>query len=114
MFTNKKYENGDSLRKCFTKCLKIATAAMKDAENLRLLVSILNKYIYFFMADIEQITAGDINKLIELIKENVKQISEDGKTERAKNSVKFFNNTIKALKLKAKENPDKFKSISVE
>jgi hypothetical protein len=78
MFTNKKYENGDNLRKCPTKCLKIATASMKDAQNLRLLVSILNKYIYFFVADIEQITADDINKLIELIQENIKQIKEDG------------------------------------
>ena len=87
---------------------------MKDAENLRLLVSILNKYIYFFMADIEQITAGDINKLIELIQENIKQIKEDGKEERAKGSIKFFQNTIRALKMKKKDNEDKFASVSVE
>lgn len=112
MFTNKKYENGDSLRKCFTKCLKIANSAMKDPENLSLLVNILNKYI-FFVADIEQITAGDINKLVELIKENIKQINEEGKVERARSAIKYFNNTIKALEYKMKENPEKYQNISI-
>ena len=114
MFTNKKYENGESLRKCFTKCLKIATAAMKDTENLHLLVNILNKYVYFYMADIEQITSADINKLIELIQENIKQIREDGKVERAKKGIKFFENTMNALRLKLKDSPAKFSKINVE
>lgn len=66
------------------------------------------------MSDIEQITAGDINKLIELIEENIKQIKEDGKEERAKGAVKFFRNTLKALGQKKKDNPDKFASVQVE
>lgn len=114
MFTNKKYENGDSLKKCFAKCLKIATSAMKDSENLYLLINILNKYIYFYMADMEQITAGDINKLIELIHDNIKQIKEDGKVERAKKGIKYFENTIKAMKLKLKDSQEKFSKIKLE
>jgi len=114
MFTNKRYENSDSLRKCFTKCLKIATTAMKDAENLYLLVHILNKYIYFYMSDVDQITAGDINKLIDLVKENITQIKADGKVERTKKSMKYFENTLGALKLKLKDNPTKFSSIHLE
>lgn len=114
MFTNKRYENGDSLRKCFTKCLKIANAAMKDAENLYLLVAILNKYVYFYMSDIEQVTVSDVNKLIDLIKETVSQIKADGKTERAKDSIRYYENTLKAIKLKQKDNPDKFGKITVE
>lgn len=114
MFTNKRYENGDSLRKCFTKCLKIANAAMKDAENLYLLVAILNKYVYFYISDIEQITAGDVNKMIDLVNESVRQIKADGKGERAKQSFKYFENTIAAIKLRQKENPDKFLKLKVE
>ena len=111
MFTNKKYENADSLRKCFTKCLKIASNSMKSAENLGLLVGILNKYVYFYMAGVEKITSGDINKMIDLIKENITQIKADGKVERAKDAMKYFDNTVSALKLKAKENPTKFELI---
>lgn len=114
MFTNKRYENADSLRKCFTKCLKIASNSMKSAENLGLLVNILNKYVYFYMADIEKITAGDINKLVDLINENIAQIKADGKVERAKESMRYFDNTISAVKLKIKENPTKFSSIKVD
>lgn len=114
MFTNSKYENGDGLRKCFARCLKIASAAMKDAENLGLLVSILNKYIYFYMSGIEQVTKTDINKLVDLIKENITQIKDSGKVERAKQSMNYFENTLKALRLKEKENPDKFSGITVE
>lgn len=87
---------------------------MKDPENLSLLVNILNKYIYFFMADIEQITAGDINKLVELIRENIKQITEDGKVERARSAIKYFNNTIEALENKMKENPTKYQNVCIE
>lgn len=103
MFTNKKYENGESLRKCFTKCLKIATAAMKDPENLILLVRILNKYIYFHSTGLEQITQGDVDKLIDLIKENIEQIKANGKVERAKPAMKYFDNTITAMENKAKQ-----------
>eukprot|EP00343_Euplotes_focardii_P012717 CAMPEP_0205833490 /NCGR_PEP_ID=MMETSP0206-20130828/49890_1 /ASSEMBLY_ACC=CAM_ASM_000279 /TAXON_ID=36767 /ORGANISM="Euplotes focardii, Strain TN1" /LENGTH=87 /DNA_ID=CAMNT_0053139951 /DNA_START=311 /DNA_END=574 /DNA_ORIENTATION=- len=87
---------------------------MKDAENLYLMVNILNKYIYFFMGDIEVITAGDINKLIELVKENIKDITEEGKVDKAKKSIKSFNNTLDALKGKMKENPSKFENIILE
>ena len=87
---------------------------MKDPENLNLFVNILNKYIYFYMIDIEEITAGDINKLIELIKENIRQITEDGKVERAKKAIKYFNNTIEALKIKTKENPTKIASLNID
>lgn len=114
MFTNKRYENPDSLRKCFAKCLKIASNSMKSAENLDLLVGILNKYVYFYMAGVENITSGDINKMIDLIKENIAQIKADGKVERAKEAIRFFENTIKALKLKAKDNPTKFSIIKID
>lgn len=139
MFTNKKYENGDSLKKCFTKCLKIATSAMKDSDNLYLLVNILNKYIYFYMADMEQITAEDINNLIELIKDNIKQQQdknytntytmnsknhnssspsnqkkEDGKVERSNKGIRFFENTMSAMKLRLKDSQEKFSKINLE
>lgn len=114
MFTNKKYENGESLRKCFAKCLKIANAAMKDPEHLYLLVGILNKYVYFYMMDIEQITAGDINKMIDLIRENISQIKADNKVERARPSIKYFDNTLDALKVKIKDNPSKYTGINIE
>ncbi len=87
---------------------------MKDPENLSLLVKILNKYIYFFMSGIEQITAGDINKLIELIRENIKQITEDGKRDRAKSAIKVFENTIAAVNVKKVANPSSFESVILE
>mmetsp|Transcript_39192 Transcript_39192/g.44875 ORF Transcript_39192/g.44875 Transcript_39192/m.44875 type:complete len:115 (+) Transcript_39192:1658-2002(+) len=108
MFTNKKYENGGSLKKCFTKCLKIASSAMKDAENLSLLVSILNKYIYFYMTEADQVSISDISQLIDLINENISQIKSEGKAEKAKLGIRYFDNTIKALKIKAADNSEKF------
>lgn len=97
MFTNKKYESPENLRKCFAKCLKIATAAMKDAENLGLLVSILNKYMYFYLSDRTLIPEADITKLVDLIKENINTIKGDGKLEKAKKAINFFENTLTAL-----------------
>jgi hypothetical protein len=87
---------------------------MKSAENLGLLVGILNKYVYFYMTGVENITSGDINKMIDLIKENIAQIKADGKVERAKEAIKYFENTISALKLKAKDNSTKFSIIKID
>ena len=70
---------------------------MKDPENLNLLVSILNKYIYFYMSDISLIPRADIDKLIDLIKENISQIKAEGKTEKCKKSIKYFENTLTDL-----------------
>lgn len=98
MFTNKKYENVESLNKCLTKWLKIATAAMKDPENLYLLVNILNKYVYFYTADRSMIKQADITKLVDLIKENISQIRANGQNEKAKKAINFFENTLNALK----------------
>lgn len=86
---------------------------MKDVENLYLLVNILNKYIYFYMVETDQITVSDITKLIDLIKENISQIKAEGKVERAKTSIKYFDNTVRALKIKAKDNPTKFEPVLV-
>lgn len=63
------------------------------------------------MVDTDQITVSDITKLIDLIKENINQIKAEGKTERAKPSIKYFDNTLRALKIKAKDNPTKFESV---
>jgi hypothetical protein len=87
---------------------------MKDPENLSLLVAILNKYIYFLMTDVESVTIAQINKLIDLIKENINQINVDGKREKAKAGIKYFENTIEAVKLKITDNPTKFTGITVD
>ena len=63
------------------------------------------------MVDTDQITLSDITKLIDLIKENINQIKAEGKLERSKPSIKYFDNTLRALRIKAKDNPTKFDAV---
>jgi predicted RNA-binding protein with EMAP domain len=72
---------------------------MKDPENLGLLVSILNKYMYFFLSNRSLVPEADIKKLVDLINENIETIKGTGKLEKAKKAIKFFENTISALEV---------------
>jgi predicted RNA-binding protein with EMAP domain len=72
---------------------------MKDPENLGLLVSILNKYMYFFLSNRSLVPEADIKKLVDLINENIETIKGNGKLEKAKKAIKFFENTISALEV---------------
>ena len=71
---------------------------MKDPENLTLLVNILNKYMYFYMSDSTLVPETDIKKLVDLINENISQIKADGKVDKVKKAISYFENTINALK----------------
>lgn len=50
------------------------------------------------MSDTSLVARDDITKLINLIKENVSQIKAEGKLEKCKKAIKFFENTVDALK----------------
>ena len=71
---------------------------MKDPENLTLLVNILNKYMYFHMSDSTLIPETDVKKLVDLINENIGQIKADGKVDKVKKAIGYFENTVNALK----------------
>ena len=73
---------------------------MKDASNLRLLVGILNKYVYYYGRGHERITAFDVNNLIGLINEYITTFRSEGKAPDAHNAVTFFENTLEAIKVK--------------
>ena len=78
---------------------------MSNPENLILLVKILNKYIYFYTKRIDWISVAEINKLVELIKEHISTIRNEGKTSSASDGMKYFETTLASIQQK-KENPD--------
>ena len=92
------------------KALKICDVCMSSSKNLYLCVDLLNKYLHFFIYEATFMTAEDINNLLEFIKEHV-----DGLEDRdsAKESVTYFENTKKAIRLKALTN-DRLKSIKID
>jgi hypothetical protein len=78
---------------------------MASPKNLKLLVGILNKYIFYFLMRHSRITAVEINGLIELINEHISSIRSDGKFEEAKEAIGFFERTMDSVRLK-QSNPD--------
>mmetsp|Transcript_9445 Transcript_9445/g.15913 ORF Transcript_9445/g.15913 Transcript_9445/m.15913 type:complete len:98 (+) Transcript_9445:1219-1512(+) len=84
------------------KALKICDVAMSSAKNLYLCIDLLNKYLYFYVYEATFMTAENVNNMVDFIKEHI-----DGLEDRdaAKESLAYFENTKKAIRLKAETNP---------
>ncbi len=115
MFANPKYPNDDQFDKCCARNLKIAAGCMMHPGNLYILVGILNKYVYFFARQHERISAFEINKLIDLIKEHISTIKGEGKFQEASNAVEYFDRTLEAVKMKqdTQGSSERFQQITV-
>ena len=85
------------------KALKTSEVCMNKPENLYLLVKILNTYLYYYQtAEIQFVTAADINNLLSFIKETVDEMEDQGP---AAESLKFLENTKQAIREKAETIP---------
>ena len=85
------------------KALKTSEICMTKPENLYLLVKILNTYLHYYQtAEVEFVSAVDINNLLSFIKETIDEMEDQGP---AKESLKFLENTKLAIKEKSETVP---------
>lgn len=82
---------------------------MSSAKNLYLCVLLLNKYLYYYTYESNFLFADDINNLMDFIKEHIDGLED---RESAKDGLKFFEATQRAIKVKAETNP-RFKQIKI-
>ena len=76
---------------------------MTKPENLYLLVKILNTYLHYYQtAEVPFVGAEDVNNLLGFIKETIDEMEDQGP---AKESLKFLENTKKAIREKAETIP---------
>lgn len=92
------------------KALKICDVCMTSAKNLHLCVDLLNKYLYYYIYEATFMTAEDINNLIDFIKEHIDGLED---REAAKDGLKYFENTKKAIRFKAETN-DRLKLLKAD
>ena len=92
------------------KAMKICDVCMTSAKNLYLCIELLNKYLYYYIYEAPFMTADDINTLLEFIKEQIDGLED---REAAKDGLKYFENTKKAILFKAQTN-DRLKEIKIE
>lgn len=92
------------------KALKICDVCMSSAKNLNLCIELLNKYLYFFVYESTFMTAEDINNLLDFIKEHIDGLEDK---DAAKDGLVYFENTKKAIRVKALTN-DRLKGIKVD
>ena len=91
---------------CLERARKIAdTVVATSPENNVLLVELLNRYMYFFDAGTEALTADHLNGLMSLIREHAGQEGESAGQD------VFFRNTRLGLRKKASENPEKYAGL---
>lgn len=104
--------NGDQVLQCLQRALKIANGIMDANQKVALFVEILNKYLYFFEAQCEAITADSISTLIALIIEHVPSLD---KSDEAQRAVAHYFNTVQHIKLRqqAAEDGGRYQAIRI-
>ena len=80
---------------------------MSSAKNLPLCIDLLNKYIYYYVYEATFMTHEDINNLLDFIKEHIDGLEDK---DSAKEGLTYFENTKRAIKIKAETN-DRMKLI---
>lgn len=102
-------QDGGKVMDQLKRALKIADVCMNQPKNMGLVVTLLNKYLYFFIKDVNFMSAEDINNLSDLIKEHIDQIDDQ---EIIKDAMKYLANTKEAMELKSAQN-EKFKELNL-
>jgi len=92
------------------KALKICDVCMTSAKNLYLCIELLNKYLYYYIYEAPFMTAEDINTPLDFIKEQIDGLED---REAAKDGLKYFENTKKAIQFKAQTN-DRLKELKID
>lgn len=87
---------------------------MQTPKNLILLVTILNKYVFYIHKN-SRVSPMQVNQLIELINEHISSIWSDGRSEDAKVAMGYFKKTLDAISFKKihSEEASKFSEIDV-
>ena len=93
-------QDGKRVMDTLKKAWKICDVCLQD-KNFYLFIDLLNRYLHFFLYQAPFLEADDINNLLDHIKEQVDSL-EDKKA--AEVGLKYFENTKKAIKLKAATN----------
>ncbi|MCJ1438473.1 Vacuolar protein sorting-associated protein 35 [Xylographa pallens] len=78
------YRDGKRVLECLQRALRVADACMDSAVSVELFVEILNRYVYYFDQQNEQVTIKYVNGLIELIHSNVQTNQESSSLESPK------------------------------
>jgi hypothetical protein len=103
-WSNEVLRDANKVLECLTKAQKFAEFAMTNAQNLILLVHILNKYIYFIEKNSGIVTSTMINDLMEKYANHLETI----KTENTNvlflaDIEKYYSHTLAVIKTR-KEN----------
>ncbi|KAJ5235596.1 uncharacterized protein N7469_004764 [Penicillium citrinum] len=87
------YRDGKRVLECLQRALRVADACMDNAVSVELFVEILNRYVYYFDQQNENVTTKYLNGLIELIHSNL-QTSEDDPNPNLKGPKAHFERTL--------------------
>ncbi|GBG24088.1 Vacuolar protein sorting-associated protein 35 [Hondaea fermentalgiana] len=96
---------------CLQRALRIADSCMTPSTHVALFVHILNRFLYFFDAGMEKVTAEKVSNLIALVKQNLDEIDTESE-ERSAAETHFANTIAHARALKEKQ-PEKYSALDL-
>ncbi|KAK9768718.1 retromer complex subunit Vps35 [Basidiobolus ranarum] len=71
------YRNGKRVLETLQRALKIADSCLDSVTNVELFVEILNRYMYFFERQVDEVTSKHLNGIIDLINSNIASMESD-------------------------------------
>mmetsp|Transcript_54426 Transcript_54426/g.62365 ORF Transcript_54426/g.62365 Transcript_54426/m.62365 type:complete len:782 (+) Transcript_54426:65-2410(+) len=90
MFDTESIQEGKRVLECLKKALKISNNCMASPKNLILFVHILNRYLFYYAKGISSIKSDEINLLIDLIKDHISSIENEGNGEMIESAKQYF------------------------
>jgi len=102
LFWKKQFRNEDLVYKILQRACRYSGQTMDDGEKIHLYLQILNKYLYLHKEGMEKITPELMNKLLDIIKEDLKDLESDAPEDeegltKLSNLKTYYRNTIQYM-----------------
>lgn len=112
LFWNERVQDGRRVLECLKKAVKIADICVSNPKNIVLFVTILNKYLYYYIQDVEGIEPDAISSLVELISEHLNNVEQDAENTVNTSDIRTYTrNTIQHIRLRQAQG--KYRGITV-
>ncbi|CAG9316635.1 unnamed protein product [Blepharisma stoltei] len=112
LFYNKYYQNEVRVLECLNRAAKTASICIFNPKNVFLFVVLLNTYIYYHNLGVDSIGSSSINKIIQLIKDQLESIENGHEEIFDTDEIKtYYFNTIKYIR--ARQLEDKLVGIII-
>lgn len=86
---------------CLKQALRRADKVMEKDDQIPLWIALLNRYLYYFAEEVPEISAANVNKLLQMISSELKENAAERGSSWFDEAERYFQNTLAYIHQKA-------------